>query len=146
AFNLGVFDDPVWEMAIIKGDDKGEFGVNDIMSTIDVKEVITRTQDALKMKNRPSPTGLEKDRLISRGELAKAVCEAFPVLRNIPYRKGAKLPFKLEPHRNLEPVSVLARLGILSVYSDEYEFHYGHPVTKGEAVDVIVKAAVFACN
>ena len=146
AFNLGLFDDPVWEMAIIKGDDKGEFGVNDIVSTIDVAGIISRAQDALKMKNRINPSGLNKDRLISRGDLARVVCEAFPGLKNIHGRKGAKLPFKIESHRNFEPVSILARLGVLNAYANENEFHYGHPVTKGEAVDVIVKAVVLAAD
>jgi len=146
SFNLAIFDDPVWEMAIIKGEDKGVFGVDEIILTSSVKEMISHAQDALKMKKRNSPSGLDKDRLISRGDLAKAVCEAFPTLKNIPRRKGSKLPFKIEANRNSEAVTTLAHLGILNVYASEKEFFYGRPVTKGEAVDVIVRACVLAAE
>ena len=146
AFNLSFLDDPVWEMAIIKGDDKGEFGVNELISTKDVSTMLSKAQDALKIKKKIIPAGLEKDKLISRGELARIVCEVFPGLKNIPNKKGAKIPFKVEKNRNSEPVSILGRLGILNVYIIDGTFYYGRPVTKGEAVDIIVRACVLAAE
>ena len=142
AFNLGVYDDPVWEMAIIRGEDMGEFGINDLVTTRDVLGILRKAQDALGMKKRPLPSGLDKDKLIARGELARAVCEAFPSLKDIERKKGSKLPFKVETNRNSEYVSTLGYLGILNAYMIEGNFHYGRPVTKGEAVDVIVRACV----
>lgn len=147
SFNLSLLlDDPVWEMAIIKGDDKGEFGVNEIISTVDVREMLLKAQEALKIKKKNTPSGLDKDRLISRGELARVICEAFPALKNIPHRKGSKLPFKIEKNRNSEPVTTLAHLGVLNVYAPEGNFYYGRPVTKGEAVDIVVRACVLAAE
>ncbi len=146
SFNLGVYDDPVWEMAIIKGEDKGEFGVNELVTTLNVREILTKAQRALKMKKRPVPSGLDKDKLMARGELARVVCEAFPTLKNIPRKKGAKLPFKIEANRNSDYVTTLAALGVLNVYSIEENFYYGRPVTKGEAVDIIVRACILAAE
>ena len=147
SFNLSLLlDDPVWEMAIIKGDDKGEFGVNELISTVDILKMLLNAQEALKIKKKITPSGLEKDRLISRGELARVVCEAFPALKNIPHKKGARLPFKIEKNRNFDSVTTLAHLGILNVYSNESNFYYGRPVTKGEAVDVVVRACVIAAD
>ena len=141
-FNLGVYDDPVWEMAIIKGEDMGVFGLQELVTTRDVAKMFAHAQSALGMKKRVIPSGLEKDKLITRGELAKAVCEVFPTLKNIPRKKGAKLPFKVESNRNAEYVTTLAYLGVLNAYMIEGNFYYGRPVTKGEAVDIIVRACV----
>ena len=140
-FNLSFLDDPVWEMAIIKGEDMGVFGLSELITTRDAAKIITNAQNALGMKRR-APSGLEKDKLITRGELARAVCEAFPVLKNIPRKKGSKLPFKLESNRNSDYVTTLGHLGILNAYMIEGTFHYGRPVTKGEAVDIVVRACV----
>ena len=41
-------------------------------------------------------------------------------------------------------MSILARLGVLDIYRNDSEFHYGRPVTKGEAADMVVRAAVIA--
>ncbi len=147
SFNLSLLlDDPVWEMAIIKGDDKGVFGIDELVTTINIKEIISRAQEVLKIKKKITPSGLDKDKLISRGDLARAVYEAFPMLKNVPHKKGSKIPFKIEKNRNLDSVTALARLGILNVYAPEGNFHYGRPVTKGEAVDIIVRACVLAAE
>lgn len=146
AFNLSFLDDPVWEMAIIRGDDKGEFGINELVSTADIKGMLMKAQDALKVKKKIIPSGLEKDKLISRGELARVICEAFPELKNVPVKKGSRVPFKVEKNRNSEEVTVLGRLGILNVYTIDGTFYYGRPVTKGEAVDILVRACVLAAE
>ncbi|MBQ9419185.1 MAG: FAD-dependent oxidoreductase [Synergistaceae bacterium] len=144
SFNLGVYDDPVWEMAIIKGDDKGVFGLNDLITTHDTLAMLENAQKIVGLKKRPRPSGLESDKLIARGEFARAVCEALPALKNIPRAKGSRLPFKVERNRNYDSVVTLAYLGALNVYMIDGDFHYGRPVTKGEAIDIIVKACVNA--
>ena len=143
-FNLGVYDDPVWEMAIIKGDDQGVFGLNDLMTTRDIAQILARAQKAAGIAKPQRVSGLDKDKLIARGEFARAVCEAFPMLKNIPHKKGAKLPFTIENNRNAEYVTTLAYLGALNVYMIDGTFYYGRPVTKGEAIDIIVRACVNA--
>ena len=81
---------------------------------------------------------------VSRGDFAKAVCDAFPMLKNAKYNKSMRIPFRITKHRNAEYVNILARLGALEIYKRDSEFRYGTPVTKGEAADIAVRAAVIA--
>ena len=74
----------------------------------------------------------------------KAICDAFPMLKTIKPARDSRLPFKLGKNRNAEYAEILGRLGILSIYGIESEFHYGYPETKGEACDVIVRACIAA--
>ena len=64
------------------------------------------------------------------------------MLENVKPPKDSKMPFKLGKNRNSECAEILGRLGALSIYGREDDFHYGYPVTKGEACDVIVRACI----
>ena len=144
SFNIQEWDNPVLEMAIIKGADKGVFGVDDIITGEDVEEILTRAQDALKLKNAGKVDVEKSAKLISRSDFVKAVCDAFPMLKTIKPAKDSRPPFKIGKNRNSEYAEILGRLGILNIYGIENEFHYGYPVTKGEACDVIVRACIAA--
>lgn len=144
SFNLREWDNPVLEMAIIRGADKGVFGVNDILTGNDVTEILTRAQSAVNLKGAKRVTIDKPDKTISRSDFVKAVCDAFPVLMTVKPARNSRLPFKLGKNRNSEYAEILGRLGILSIYGIENEFHYGYPVTKGEACDIIVRACIAA--
>ena len=146
SFNLREWENPVLEMAIIKGADKGVFGVNDILTGSDVIEILERAQRVLNMKDAKRVTVERPDRTISRSDFVKAVCDAFPVLGTAKPPKNSRLPFRLGKNRNADYAEILGRLGILSVYGIESEFHYGYPVTKGEACDIIVRACISAAG
>ena len=144
SFNLREWDNPVLEMAIIKGADKGLFGVDDIITGNDAVKILERAQKVVNMKGASKISVNNSDKLISRSDFVRAVCDAFPVLAEIKAPKNSRLPFKLGKNRNAECAEILGRLGILSIYSIENEFHYGYPVTKGEACDIIVRACIAA--
>ena len=144
SFNIELMDNPVLEMAIIKGADKGLFGVDDIMTGNDVIEILKRAQKAANMKKPPEITVEKPGNTISRSDFVKAVCDAFPALNKIKLPKNSRLPFKLGKNRNAKYAEILGKLGILSIYSIDNNFHYGYPVTKGEACDIIVRACVAA--
>ena len=144
SFNLREWENPVLEMAIIKGADKGIFGVDDIITGNDVAEILARAQKALGMKDAKRVAVERPDKTLSRSDFVKAVCDAFPVLGTVKPAKDSRIPFKLGKNRNAEQAEILGRLGILSIYGIENEFHYGYPVTKGEACDVIVRACIVA--
>ena len=142
SFNLRDFDNPVLEMAIIKGADKGLFGVNDIITGDYLSEILTKAQSVMNIKSGEKLSVDDSEKLLSRSNFVKAVCDAFPVLKTIEPPKKSRLPFKLGKNRNYESAEILARLGVLDIYSIEDDFHYGYPVTKGEACDVIVRACI----
>ena len=146
SFNIQDLDNPVLEMAIIRGADKGTFGVNDIITGEEAEEILAKAQRAINMKNPGKITVSRSDKLISRSDFVKAVCDAFPMLKDIKSKKNSRLPYRLGKNRNAESAEILARLGILNIYSTESEFHYGYPVTKGEACDVIVRACIAALD
>ena len=142
SYNIELLDNPVLEMAIIKGMDKGLFGVNDIITGDDVEEILEKAQKAMNIKGAGKIEVSKSDRLISRSDFVKAVCDAFPMLKDMKPAKNSRLPFKLGKNRNLESAEILGRLGLLEIYNAENDFHYGYPVTKGEACDVIVRACI----
>ena len=146
SYNIQDLDNPVLEMAIIRGADKGTFGINDIITGEEAEEILRKAQKAIKMENAGKITVSRSDKLISRSDFVKAVCDAFPMLKNIKPKKNLRLPYRLGKNRNAESAEILARLGILNIYSTESEFHYGYPVTKGEACDVIVRACIAALD
>ena len=142
AYNIGYFDDPVLEMAVIKGHDKGVFGVDEIITRGEALNIINRVQKVLTVNTGTTELGNKTHNFVSRGDFAKAVCDALPDLHKANTNARAKVPFKSSRHRNNDYVMLLGRLGILNIYSGDSEFYYGRPVTKGEAVDIIVRAAI----
>ena len=139
------YEDPVLAMAIIRGQDKGIFGVDKVITRGEANTILRRAQKAL---NLPEKDALAEKahNFVSRGDFVKAVCEVFPELMNISAPKGSRIPFTVTKHRNSEYVEILGRLGILNIYGNDEEFLYGRPVTKAEAADIIVRACVAAAR
>ena len=146
SYNIREFEDPVLAMAIIRGQDKGVFGVNDMITSGYADTILERAQKAVNIPVKKGLVGGKPHNFLSRGDLARAVYSAFPALKEITPPKNARIPFSVGKHRNSEYVEVLGRLGILDVYGREQEFYYGRPVTKGEAADIIVRACVEAAG
>ncbi len=146
SFNLRDFDNPVLEMAIIKGADKGLFGVNDIITGDYLAEILTNAQKVMNIKSGEKLSVEDSEKLLSRSNFVKAVCDAFPALKDIKPARKSKPPFKLGKNRNYESAELLGRLGVLDIYGIEDDFHYGYPVTKGEACDVIVRACILTAG
>ena len=144
SFNLGYIEDPVIAMAVIRGADKGVFGVDEIITKGESNEIIKRARFSAGIKDDFDAFDDKLHNFVSRGDFAKAICDSFPELKNAGYNKNVRIPFKITKHRNSEYVNILARLDILNIYSRDSEFHYGRPVTKGEAADMVVRAAVIA--
>ena len=142
SYRIDELDDPTIAMALIKRDDTGIFGLDNMMTGNDLLEIVERAQKVLEMRKPPVVSFEKPGNFVSRGDFVKVLYEAFPKLKHIERSKNAKLPFKIEKNRNAEYVEKLAYLGILDVYKIESEFHYGRPVTKGEATDIIVRACV----
>ncbi len=144
SFNLGWIEDPVIAMAVIRGADKGIFGVNDMITKGEVNGILDRARAAAGVSGEWEVFDEKLHNFVSRGDFAKAVCDAFPNLKNAEYNRRVRMPFKISNHRNSEYVNILARLGALEIYRGNSEFRYGSPVTKSEAADIVVRAAVIA--
>ena len=146
SYRIDDLDDPVRAMAEIRGQDKGTFGVNEVVTRDYTNRMLEKAREAVHVGGNWKMVTEKGHDYISRGDLAREVCEALPGLREVVPEKGARLPFKAGKHRNAEYVELLGRLGVLDVYKAEGEFYYGRPVTKGEAADIIVRACVAAAG
>ena len=144
SYNIRDYDDPVLAMAVIRGADKGIFGADEFITRLEADTIIQNAVNTLHIKNSKKSLTEKMNNYISRGELAEAVYYAFPMLKKTNKPSGAKLPFRLPKNKNAEYVNSLGLLGLLDTYGDGKDFHYSRPVTKSEAVDVIVRAMVIA--
>jgi len=139
SYNISDMDDPVLAMAIIKGADKGIFGVDEILTHREMVFMLNKARAAahisegrlLKEEDLP-------DRFVSRGIFAEALHQAFGFDNKV--EKNANMP-RIDPaHRYAKAVGVLSSIGILDLYRMEKEFLPAHPITRGEAVEILMKA------
>lgn len=142
SYDISDLDDPVLAMAIIRGDDKGMFGVDELVTGSEMSSMISRAQAALGLSSREGQRARE-DVFVSRGDFARELLDAFDLSRAA-RPKGARSLFRVPRHRNAPAVEALASLGVLDVYGSDGEFRFGRPVTRGEAADMIARAMAAA--
>ncbi|MBQ9566116.1 MAG: FAD-dependent oxidoreductase, partial [Synergistaceae bacterium] len=140
SYNITDLDDPVLAMAIIKGDDKGLFGTEGLVSRRDAAGMIGKACAALGLPVIALPRD-KPDVFVSRGDFAGWLCDAFS-LENITPPQRSRSPFRASKNRNTPAVEVLGPLGVLEVYKKDPEFRFGRPVTRAEAADMLVRAMV----
>ena len=133
-------DNIVFEMSAIRENNKGTFGVNEFITRNEAIEILKRGEKTLNIEASKIKIDGKLHDFISRGDFAKMLCEAFPKLKDT--KTKSRFHFKISKNRNSEYVEILARNGVLNIYGMDSEFRYGRPVTKGEAADIIVRAAV----
>ena len=150
SYDITDLDDPVLAMAIIRGDDKGRFGVDELVTKSQMNSMIGRGRRALGLTDGGKADKTDKtggkdtsNAFVSRGDFALALNEAFN-LSNVRRPKGARSPFRASPHRNAQVLDVLGPLGVLDIYKKDPEFRFGRPVTRGEAACMLVRSMVAA--
>ena len=89
-----------------------------------------------------APEG-KPDAFVTRGVLARELCAAFG-FQEAPRPQRGRTAFRASEHPNAPAVNALAALGALDVYRGDEEFRFGHPVTRSEAIDVLVRAMAAA--
>lgn len=146
SYKIDDLDDPVLAMAIIKGQDKGVFGVDEMITRRDAVSMIEKARKALNINNKWDSPSDRSEVFITRGDFAKALLDGFNLSssKSAPLVKNYKSPFKASRHRQAEDIAKIAPLGILDVYKNDKDFKFGRPVTKGEATDMVVRAMAAA--
>jgi hypothetical protein len=146
SYNISDLDDPVLAMAIIKGADKGIFGVGELLSREEMVSMLNRARAASKTAGGRDLSGgewPEPSYFVSRGLFSDAVFQAFgfgnrPLPKN---RRRFEIP---STHRFAEAVQTLDVFGILDVFHAERDFRPARPLTRGEAVDIVMRAMTAA--
>ncbi|MBR0095760.1 MAG: FAD-dependent oxidoreductase [Synergistaceae bacterium] len=125
---------------VMKGKDTGYFGLDDLVTRSECELIINKALNALNLDVKLDK--LDKpEAFITRGDFAKALCEAFN-FENI--KALSKFKFDKSQHRHAEYVEKLAGLGVLDVYRADRDFKFGRPVTRGEAADMLARAMAIA--
>jgi hypothetical protein len=91
-------------------------------------------------KGNVSPVGEKPEQFISRGVFAEELCAAFGIEKNNAPPLSPSFFTLPAKHRVTGAVNALTSLGILDVYRFEREFRPARPVTRGEAVEMLLKA------
>jgi hypothetical protein len=144
SYDISDLDDPVLAMSIINGADKGIFGVNDMVTKEEMAAMLNKARAASKTsagRNVTENEWSEKTRFATRGLFADAVANAFGLhnattSETFPQQGAAIAP----AHRFAKAVTSLNALGILDLYREESEFRPARPITRGEAVEILMKA------
>lgn len=143
SYNISDLDDPVLAMAIIKGTDKGVFGIDDMLSAQELEIMMTRARKASGTQQGSAPQRAAKpDQIVTRGMLAEALKNTFGFTLN--EHKRSSYFVIPESHQYAQAVNILTPLGILDIYKAERDFHPARPVTRGEALELTVRAMVIA--
>jgi len=139
SFNISDLDDPVLALAVIKGADKGIFGVDEILTSVEMASMLNKARIAARVsEGRPQKEKDLQDRFVTRGIFADAVSLAFGFGDEI--KNNAK-KLRIEPtHRFAKAVGALDSRGILDLYKSEKEFFPARPITRGEAVEILMRA------
>lgn len=128
---------------VMKGKDTGYFGLDDLITRGETLRVLEKISSFYGFNNNNNNKLKElrerPDTFITRGDFAKALCNAFN-FDDVKAKAKSKVKFDTLKHRHAEYVEKLAPLGVLDVYRGEREFKFGRPVTRGEAADMLARA------
>jgi hypothetical protein len=136
SYNISDLDDPTLAMAVIKGADKGVFGVDQTLTREEMAVMVNRARAASQSSvGRDITADWGGGNTVSRGFFVDVVARAFGFVNQSP---GRRVPDR----RSLaDAIAALNTLGILDLYRQERDFHPSRPITRGEAVEILMKAA-----
>lgn len=142
SYNISDLDDPVLAMAIIKGADKGVFGVEEMVTLEEMVGMLNKARTAAKTSKgrllNPSEWS-ETVRFATRGLFADAIEKSFGFERPADDERPPYFNIPSE-HRFANAIHTLARFGILDIYQTERDFFPARPISRGEAVEMLMKA------
>jgi hypothetical protein len=150
SYNISDLNDPVLVMASIRDADRGVFGVNEMLTKREMAVLLTRARQVSKgqasemripatAKGVFSEDDVDPGRFVSRGVFVEALVSAFGFSPVSPARNDARFSLPAG-HPSEKSVQILASLGILDLYRPARRFSLAAPVTRGEAVEMALRA------
>lgn len=144
SYNITDLDDPKLSMAIIRGADKGVFGVDELMTNLDVENVVKRAAIALGIDADNSKLIAERSKFASKATLINYMVEVFG--KNYDAKKNQKNKdeeiqhFDDVPngHAAFSSVDCLVKMGVLRGGKAK-KFNPARPVSRGEVVQLVVE-------
>jgi hypothetical protein len=143
SYDISDLDDPVLAMSIINGADKGVFGVDDMVTKEEMLAMLNKARAASKTsagRDAAEDEWPDRTHFATRGLFADAVANAFGLYDVEPGGSAQPAVDIASTHRFAKAVTALGALGILDLYRSEREFRPARPITRGEAVEILMKA------
>ena len=144
SFNIMDLDDARLAMAIIMGADRGVFGVDEMIVNKDAEDVIKRGLEAISREIRGLKPINNPDRLASKADFVNYLVEGLMLNDLVTVTPADSRQFfsDVPPgHRAFQAVNILSSAGVLERGS---RFYPAQPITRGEAVHILVSAMDFA--
>jgi len=143
SYNISDLDDPKLAMAILRGADKGIFGIEEMISNKDAEDSVKRALKALSLEYNGIKPIKNPGRLSSRADFVSYLTESFR-LKDLEEKSNVQFYSDVPPeHRAFDAVSILQKIGVLDSAKGA-KFHPARPITRGEAVELLVKVMDFA--
>ncbi|MCL2768110.1 MAG: FAD-dependent oxidoreductase, partial [Synergistaceae bacterium] len=141
AYNITDLDDSRLAMALLRGADKGVFGVDQIISNEETEDAVKKAVLAVSSKARSLKPINNRDRLSSKADFVNYLVECFGF--DEPETAGKQFYSDVPPgHKAFDSVCILLNIGVLDPVRGT--FNPAKPITKGEAVQILVRAMDFA--
>ncbi|MCL1875203.1 MAG: FAD-dependent oxidoreductase [Synergistaceae bacterium] len=142
SYNILNLDDPKLAMAILRGADKGVFGVDEMISNEDVEYSVKKALSALNRNiNSIKPINNPK-RLASKADFVRYIAESFG-FSDLETESGVQFFQDVPPeHKAFDAVNVLLNSGVINSVKGA-KYNPAQPITRGEAAVIIVRAMDF---
>jgi hypothetical protein len=137
SYNILNLDDPKLAMAILRGADKGVFGVEEMITNKESEESVRKALRAISREAGNIPLNSHADRFTSKADYARYLVENFG-LKNLEVKSNTQFYSDIPPeHKAFESVNILLNIGVLNSVKGT-KFSQARPITRGEAVMMLV--------
>ena len=133
-FDIRDLDNPALARGIARGTHRGIFGVDETLTYGEMVSMLNRARAAAQASGgQPREEGSEPDRFVTLGIFADAVCRAFGF-----YDEATTHTTSMR--RFVNALRILNSLGIFDLYDSGRELLYAFPISRGQAVEILMKA------
>ena len=142
SYNISDLDDPKLAMAILRGADKGFFGIDEMISNKEAEDSVKRALKAISLENDAKPIR-NPGRLSTRADFVSYITDSFG-LKDFEEKSNEQFFSDMPPaHRAFDSVSTLLKIGVLDSVKGA-KFNPARPITRGEAAQLLVRVMDFA--
>jgi hypothetical protein len=143
SYNISDLDDPRLAMAILKGADKGLFGIDEMISNKDAEDAVKKALKAISPEYHDIKPIKNPGRLSTKADFAGYLTESFR-LKNMEEKSNEQFYSDVPPaHRAFNSVRMLLNIGVLDSVKGA-KFYPARHITRGEAVQLLVRVMDYA--
>ena len=143
SYNISDLDDPRFAMAILRGADKGLFGIEEMISNKDAEDSVKRALKAISLEYHDIKPIKNPGRLSTKADFVGYLTESFR-LNDLEEKSNEQFYSDVPPeHKAFDSVTMLLNIGVLNSVKGE-KFYPARPITRGEAAQLLVRVMDFA--